>query len=156
MVPAIPCMSLPVLDAQHFCNTLAFQVSGHLFSSTLAPKHRHLVNWMDVTILTSSLRPMCYIVKTYTTTAREPSIYTQVRFINFMTQLLLGLGLHLELFALSTNVESGPRFAKAWSIRIIDVPKNLRGKGQVFSTFFEMAALPFLCNGQLLCLCIII
>ena len=37
---------------------------------------------------------------------------TQVWSINFTTWLLLGLGLNLELLALSTNVKSGPRFAE--------------------------------------------
>ena len=38
-----------------------------------------------------------------------------VRSINFTTQLLLGLGLDLVLLASSTNVQSGPRFAKICS-----------------------------------------
>ena len=37
---------------------------------------------------------------------------TQVRSINFTTQLLLGLRLNLVLLVLSTNVKSGTRFAE--------------------------------------------
>ena len=45
---------------------------------------------------------------------------TGVRTINFMTWLCLGLGLDHVLFASSTNVESGPRFAKiCWFSDII-------------------------------------
>ena len=42
---------------------------------------------------------------------------THVRSIKFMTRLRtrLGLGLDLAIFASSTNVESGPRFARIWS-----------------------------------------
>ena len=42
---------------------------------------------------------------------------THVRSIKFMTRLRtrLGLGLNLAKFASSTNVESGPRFARIWS-----------------------------------------
>ena len=39
---------------------------------------------------------------------------TRVQSINFMTWLLLGLGLDLELLALSANVESWPWFAEVW------------------------------------------
>ena len=46
-------------------------------------------------------------------TQDSPRVWvTQVLSINCMTQLLLGLGLDLVLFASSTNVELGPWFAK--------------------------------------------
>ena len=45
------------------------------------------------------------IIKVLMTRDSPRGQVTRVRSINFMTLILLGLGLDLELFALSTNVE---------------------------------------------------
>ena len=67
-----------------------------------------------------------WLITRYSTWYSTRGQVTRVWFFKFMTRLCLSLGLNLAIFALTTNIEAGPRFAQIWwqsKVMITEFPR---------------------------------